>query len=57
MNAFIIEQRVYIIPIDERGIVKNIRRDDRGDIIYHVLRDGGLYQIHLCRESELRASI
>jgi hypothetical protein len=50
---FYIDDRVYIIPIDERGTIKNIRRDSEGGLIYDVLLDGGFGHIHLCRESEL----
>lgn len=45
--------RVYIVPINEYGTIDKIRRDDRGDLIYHVLREGGFGLYHLCRECEL----
>lgn len=51
-----INDRVYIIPIDEHGTIVNIRRDTLGGLIYDVLRDGGFDQTHNCREQELCVS-
>lgn len=43
--------KVYIIPIDENGIVKKCQRDDEQKIIIYVIRDDG--KVHLCREFEI----
>jgi len=50
------DERVYIVPIQDRGTITSIRPDDGSppESIYHVKRDedGG---DHLCRECELRS--
>jgi len=53
MTDFKVGQRVYIIPIDEGGVITNIRRDNLGSLLYDVVRDGGFDQTHICREQEL----
>lgn len=46
-------ERVFIVPIQEYGIVERCRRDDRQDMIIEVKRESD-GQIHLCRECEIK---
>jgi hypothetical protein len=47
-----INDRVYISPIKEFGIIKKIRKDDRGEPLIDVIRESD-GEVHVCREMEL----
>ncbi len=46
-------QRVTIIPIAEEGVIVKVRKDERGEPLIDVRRDGdGVF--HVCRVEELK---
>jgi len=47
-----VDEKVFVIPLDETGVVKKIRMDERGEPLIDVVIDSD-GKTHVCRECEL----